>query len=71
MQHQRRDTFSALAIGLAVLLGTLQAAWALQVGDKAPLFELPASTGETVKLADYLGKQPVVLFFYVGAFTKT
>jgi hypothetical protein len=44
---------------------------ALQVGEKAPLFELPSTTGKTIKLADYLGKQPVVVFFYIGAFTKT
>jgi peroxiredoxin Q/BCP len=42
---------------------------ALQVGEKAPDFALPATTAEEIKLADYLGKQPVVLFFYIGAFT--
>lgn len=41
---------------------------ALQVGDKAPGFSLPATTAETVSLADYLGKKPVVLFFYLWAF---
>jgi glutaredoxin-dependent peroxiredoxin len=44
---------------------------ALQVGDKAPDFALPATTAESIKLADYLGKKPMVLFFYVGAFTRT
>jgi peroxiredoxin len=44
---------------------------ALQVGDKAPAFSLPATTAEKIELADYLGKKPVVLFFFVGAFTKT
>lgn len=37
---------------------------ALRVGDRAPDFELPSSTGETVRLSDYLGKSEVVLFFY-------
>jgi peroxiredoxin Q/BCP len=41
---------------------------ALQVGDKAPDFALPATTAESVKLADFLGKKPVVLFFYIAAF---
>src|SRR5918996_2358898 len=41
---------------------------ALQVGDQAPHFSLPATTAETVSLADYLGKKPVVLFFYLWAF---
>ena len=44
---------------------------ALQVGDKAPDFSLPATTAEKVNLADYLGKKNVVLFFYIGAFTPT
>ncbi len=47
------------------------AALALDVGDKAPDFALPASTGKPVKLADFAGKQHLVLFFYVGAFTNT
>jgi peroxiredoxin Q/BCP len=42
---------------------------ALQVGDKAPDFALPATTAEEIKLADYVGKKPLVLFFYIGAFT--
>jgi peroxiredoxin len=43
---------------------------ALQVGDKAPDFTLPGTTAEEIKLADYVGKKPVVLFFYIGAFTR-
>lgn len=35
-----------------------------KVGEKAPGFSLPASGGQTVKLADFKGKSPVVLFFY-------
>ncbi len=34
------------------------------MGDKAPDFELPAQTGETVRLSDYRGKRVVVLYFY-------
>ena len=41
---------------------------ALQVGDKAPDFSLPATSAETVSLTDYLGKKSVVLFFYLWAF---
>src|SRR5258705_13730541 len=40
----------------------------LQPGDKAPAFELPASTGETINLADFKGKR-VVLYFYPRADT--
>ena len=37
---------------------------ALRVGDPAPDFELPSSTGETVQLSDYQGRSEVVIFFY-------
>jgi len=33
-------------------------------GQKAPDFSLPASTGETVSLSQYQGKNNVVLYFY-------
>jgi peroxiredoxin Q/BCP len=36
----------------------------LKVDDKAPAFELKDQNGKTVRLADYLGKSSVVLFFY-------
>lgn len=36
----------------------------LSVGSKAPEFALPASTGETISLKDFLGQQKVVLYFY-------
>ena len=36
----------------------------LRVGDPAPEFELPAQTGETIRLSDYRGKRVVVLYFY-------
>ena len=46
------------------------ASYALQVGDKAPEFSLPSTKGGNVKLSDFAGKQSVVIFTYVGAFTK-
>lgn len=36
----------------------------VRVGDNAPDFELPAHTGETIRLSDYRGKRVVVLYFY-------
>lgn len=36
----------------------------LQVGDPAPDFTLPTQSGGTVHLADYIGKQAVVVYFY-------
>ena len=41
----------------------------LRVGEPAPDFTLPSTTGEKVKLSDFKGKKNVVLAFYVLAFT--
>ncbi len=42
---------------------------ALQVGDVAPDFELPASGNRTVKLSDFRGQKNVLLAFYPFAFS--
>lgn len=36
------------------------------VGDPAPAYVLEAGDGRRVDLADYLGRQPVVLLFYMN-----
>ena len=59
-----------LLAGAAFALVT-QAAHALQVGDKAPDFSLPSTKGGNVRLSDFAGKKSVVIFTYIGAFTKT
>ena len=41
----------------------------LKVGDMAPDFTLPATTGKPVKLSDFRGKKNVVLAFFPAAFT--
>ena len=59
----------ALALALACLPG--QAA-ALEVGAKAPDFELPSTQGGgKFKLSDYAGKKNVIVQFYVLDFTPT
>jgi peroxiredoxin len=70
MSHWTRVMAAVLLSGVFLLLsaGHLMA---LQVGDKAPDFALPATTAEKISLVDYLGKKPVVVFFYIGAFTAT
>ncbi|MEZ7007145.1 peroxiredoxin [Streptomyces sp. AD55] len=42
---------------------------AIQVGDKAPDFELKDNHGATVRLSDFHGRENVVLLFYPFAFT--
>jgi len=42
---------------------------ALEVGDMAPDFSLPASDGNSYRLSDYRGKQAVVLAWFPKAYT--
>ena len=42
----------------------------LKVGDQAPDFALRGTDGQTHRLSDYRGKQPVVLAWFPRAFTK-
>ncbi len=59
-----------------LLAGFLLVAWAaaaaaIEVGDKAPAFSAPSTTGKDIALADFAGKKNTILFFYIGAFTNT
>lgn len=42
---------------------------AVKVGDRAPDFALKSQFGDFVRLSDFLGKKPVVLYFYPKDFT--
>lgn len=41
----------------------------VDVGDRAPAFELPGTGGQTYRLEDHRGKEGVILAFYPGDFT--
>jgi len=51
---------------LAMLLGSA----AVKVGDKAPEFTLPDTSGSPVALSKLLDGGPVILAFYPKAFTS-
>lgn len=61
------------ALLAALVTGLLLAgpASALEVGQKAPDFTLAGPGNKPVKLADLLGKGPVVLYTFIQAFTAT
>jgi hypothetical protein len=48
---------------------TMPATHILQAGTVAPTFKLHSNTGKEINLADYVGKQVVVLYFYPKADT--
>jgi AhpC/TSA family len=53
--------FGLLFIGL---LGTAPVSSALDVGDTAPDFSLPATTGGKISLSQFRGKKLVLIEFY-------
>jgi len=57
-----------LGLLVAALLGTTGVSSALEVGEKAPDFKLPATTGVDISLGDFKGKKFVLLEFYGAAF---
>jgi peroxiredoxin Q/BCP len=62
---------SRLALAGLALLGLAGAAGAAELapGEAAPEFALPGSDGKLHRLADYVGKQGVVLAWFPKAFT--
>ncbi len=67
MKTPRTVLCGMLAATIIGLLGTGDAT-ALDVGQKAPDFTLAAPGNKQVKLADLLGKGPVVIYTFVDAF---
>jgi len=60
-----------LALGciMAILISSAIPAAAVEVGQKAPDFELPSTTGGKLKLSTFQGKKSVLIEFYVLDFT--
>ena len=63
--------FFALGLVATAMAGgiNMSSAADLKSGDNAPNFELKGSDGKTYKLADFKGKQAVVIAWYPKAFT--
>lgn len=59
-----RKSFLVSGLLLFGLLGTVRVSSALDVGDKAPDFTLPSTTGEKISLNQFRGKKLVLIEFY-------
>ena len=57
-----------LGVLLAGVVGMINVATALEVGEKAPDFTLPSTTGEAISLSQFRGKKHVLLEFYFSDF---
>jgi peroxiredoxin len=68
--HKRRwiSMLIVVLVSVALLFSNVGDVMALKVGDKAPDFTLPSTTGDKISLSQFQGNKPVVLFFYLFAF---
>jgi hypothetical protein len=69
VQHTRR-----WMVGSVLLLGVLsvtEVSTALEIGEFAPDFTLPSTTGEAISLSQFRGQKLVLLEFYVNDFGAT
>jgi len=59
------------ALAVSSVLGTSRPAGAVEVGEPAPDFRLAGTTGADISLADFRGKNWVLLEFYGADFAPT
>ena len=67
----RKSPHSVVRLWVLFLVGVLASACGnssagLSVGDRAPDFTLPTSAGGVASLSNYVGKQPVLLYFHMA-----
>ena len=67
--HSR--TLKVVGVLLASMLVSASVAVALEVGEQAPDFTLPSTTGEPISLSQFRGKKLVLLEFYGVDFAPT
>jgi AhpC/TSA family len=71
MLPQRVRALWLLSVLLVGALGTAKMAMTLEVGEQAPDFTLPSTTGEQISLNQFRGKKLVLLEFHVNDFGAT
>ena len=68
---KRTNRLFFLGILLAGMCALASRASAVEIGDKAPDFLLPSTTGDTISLSQFHGKKYVLIEFYTGDFDPT
>lgn len=60
-----------MTLALVTMLALAPRALAVEVGEKAPDFTLPSTTGQPISLSQFLGKKLVLLEFHINDFGAT
>ena len=68
-KHPRRIYVLAALLAGGLFMASM--AQALEVGEQAPDFTLPSTTGEKISLKQFRGKQLVLIEFHVNDFGAT
>ncbi|MBI3325554.1 MAG: redoxin domain-containing protein [Nitrospinae bacterium] len=69
MLARKRRTLWLSGMLLAAMLAGASVAAALEIGEQAPDFTLPSTTGENISLRQFLGKKAVLIEFFVMDFS--
>lgn len=65
LSGKKRTRITVLGLTIMLLLAACGSS-GLQVGDQAPEFSLSTASGGEVALDDYIGRQPVLLYFHMA-----
>ena len=68
---KRRALIATVTLTVILIITGSRPAVAVEVGQPAPDFKLPSTTGGDVSLADFRGKKWVLLEFYGADFAPT
>ena len=72
MNRRVKHISMLLAFGLLVVVTMgVSVSAAVEVGDQAPDFDLPGTSGENVSLSQFRGKNHVLVHFYSMDFNPT
>ena len=68
---RRAVYLQSLIVALIAVVVSAGAAMALEIGQPAPDFTLPSTTGEKISLSQFKGKKHVLIQFYKADFNPT